>query len=317
LASSAAALPPGYAKRPADASDIPALARVHRSRDDAYGIDPENVVPFFTWLFGLPFVDLSRDTVVVTAGEEPAAFALATRDPASAGDAFRWFGVVAHDHAGRSLGTWLVEWAHRLVDERREREGDFIVRSTVPVEDEDGRRLIERAGYRHVRTSWDMARRLDAAEDAGEPPEGVAIRRFVEGRDERVFWEVTEAAFAEHFAHSPTPYESFEGEWYNSSDWNADRVLLAETEGEVVGALGWVEASPEGYIPTVGVLPEHRKRGIATALLRRAFADIAAAGFSRAGLSVDAANTTGAVELYRKVGMEPVREALIYERQQR
>jgi mycothiol synthase len=315
LANSALGAPPaGYTARSADRSDVPALVRVHRSRDDAHGIVPENVEPFLTWLLGLPYVDVARDTVVVVDGEEPAAFGVGTRDPASTGSAFRWFGVVAPEHAGRSIGSWLVDWAHALVDRRHTSEGEFLVRTMVPEEDEGARRLIERSGYRHVRTSWDMACKLGDGEEPGEPPAGVAIRPFREGRDERVFWEVSEAAFAEHFAHTPTPFESWEGEWYSSSDWHADRVLLAEVDGDVAGALAWVQAPPEGYIATLGVLREQRGRGIATALLRRAFADIAAAGFSSAGLSVDTANATGAVDLYRKAGMEPVRESLIYER---
>jgi mycothiol synthase len=291
------------------------MAAVWRRRDEAFGIHPEAVEPFLTWLLGLPYTDLGRDTVIVSAGDEPAAFGIGTRDPASPGSSFRWFAIVAPAHAGRSLGSWLVDWTHDLIERRSETEGDFIVRSVVPNEDDGGRRLIERSGYRHVRTSWDMLRKLADGDEPGAPPVDVTIRRFRPGRDERAFWEVSEAAFEEHYGHTPTPYESWEGEWYTSSDWHPDRVLLAEVDGEPVGAVAWVEAPPEGYIATLGVLREHRGRGIATALLRRAFADIAAAGFSGASLSVDAANTTGAVELYRKAGMEAVREALIYERQ--
>jgi mycothiol synthase len=290
------------------------MALVWRRRDEAFGIHPEAVEPFLTWLSGLPYTDLGRDTVIVSAGEEPVAFAIGARDPASPGASFRWFAIVSPAHAGRSLGSWLLDWAHDLVERRRQSEGDFIVHTAVPQEDEGGRRLVERSGYRHVRTSWDMLRKLADREEPGLAPEGVTIRRFRTGQDERAFWEVTESSFAEHFGHTPTPYESWEGEWYTSSDWHPDRVLLAEVDGEPVGVLAWVAAPPEGYIATLGVLREHRGRGIGTALLRRGFGDIAAAGFSGASLSVDTANATGAVELYRKFGMEPVREALIYER---
>jgi ribosomal protein S18 acetylase RimI-like enzyme len=148
-------------------------------------------------------------------------------------------------------------------------------------------------------------------------PDGVDIRTFEPGRDERTFWLVTETAFEEHFNHTPTPYESWEAMWYTADDFVAERILLAEHGGEVVGETAWVDSDPDGYIVSVGVLPTHRGRGIAQALLRRAFADIAAAGFPNATLTVDSENSTGAVELYRSVGMEPIRETHIFERASR
>jgi ribosomal protein S18 acetylase RimI-like enzyme len=90
-------------------------------------------------------------------------------------------------------------------------------------------------------------------------------------------------------------------------------VLLAEHDGVVVGETAWVEAGTDGYIPSVGVLAAYRGRGIGTALLRTAFVRIADAGFANATLSVDSENTTGAVGVYRSVGMEPVRESHVFE----
>lgn len=225
-----------------------------------------------------------------------------------------WFGVVDPDHHGRGVGGSLIGWAHDLIDERRLEEGAFEVRTMFPASDDAAHRLFEDAGYRYVRTSWDMHRSLDGDLEPGESPAGITIRTFRTGRDERTLWQVTEAAFADHFGFTHSPFESFEGEWYRTEDWNPDRALLAEHDGEVIGELAWVDATPDGYIASVGVLPAYRGRGIAQALLRRAFADIAAAGFSSVTLSVDSENTTGAVELYRTVGMEQVREAHMFQR---
>ena len=93
-------------------------------------------------------------------------------------------------------------------------------------------------------------------------------------------------------------------------------MLLAEVGGVVVGETAWVEAGADGYIPSVGVLASHRRRGIGRALLRATFVRIAEAGLANATLSVDSENTTGAVGLYRSVGMEPVRESHVFERTQ-
>ena len=57
-----------------------------------------------------------------------------------------------------------------------------------------------------------------------------------------------------------------------------------------------------------------RSRGLGLALLRQSFADFAARGANRVGLVVDAENTTGAVRLYERAGMRPVRRLDVYER---
>ena len=99
-----------------------------------------------------------------------------------------------------------------------------------------------------------------------------------------------------------------------------DRHLSPETP------LWWVEAAPpasgpvaclwlgnavdqqqgdrHGYILVLYVLPEHRRRGIATALLKTAQAWAQARGDRQIGLQVFADNAA-ALALYRKLGYQP------------
>lgn len=315
MASNARELPAGYASRPATADTIAELAELSRRYDLALGLRPDNAASFLGWIMQLPYVDLRDDSIVIVGDKAVVGFALATRDPASEGSALHWFGIVDPEHRGRSLGSSLVGWAARRAEERAKAEGAFALRTMCPAPDAAAHELFASARYAHVRTVWDMHRDLPNDASAGALPDGVTIRTFQTDRDERTFWRVSEAAFEGHFGMTPSPYESWEGEWYRSDDWNPDRVLLAERDGAVVGELGWVDAVPDGYIVSLGVLEAHRGRGIAKALLRRAFTDIAQAGFANATLSVDTENATGAVGLYRGVGMEPVREAHVFERE--
>jgi mycothiol synthase len=306
-------LPEGYARRPVALDDVGSLTGVANRSDDALGLRHDATESFLRWVLPLPFIDHDRDTVIVEGAAGAAGFGIAIRDPASEGSELHWTAIVDPAQRGRGLGRWLVNWA-LSVAERRAAEGPFEVRTGVPRVDRSGTELIRGAGFRHVRTNWEMHRDFPEAPEPGEPPEDVSIRTFETGRDERTLWQLNESAFSEHFGFTPTPYESFESELYAAADWRPERALLAERDGDVVGAVVWVEAGPDGYIPTVGVLAPHRGRGIAQALLRRAFADIAAAGFTGASLHVDSENATGAVELYRKVGMEPIRETLTFQR---
>jgi mycothiol synthase len=309
-----ATLPTGYDRRPASLDDVEALAEMWARHDAHLGLRPESATAFLRWLLGLPYVSRERDTVIVELDDRPVAVGIAGHDPTSPGAAFHWRAVVDAAHVGRGLGAWLVAWAIGIADHRSAEEGPYDLQTIIPAPDEAGGALLEASGFEQVRIGWDMHLDLPVDEIDRSQPEGVHLRTFEPGRDERTFWRVAEAAFEQHFGHAPTPFETWVQEWYAADSWDPARVLLAEQGGEVVGELAWVDADPDGYIVSVGVLEAHRGLGIAQALLRRAFADIETAGFAHATLSVDAENATGAVQLYRSVGMEPVREDRVFQR---
>jgi mycothiol synthase len=308
-------LPAGYRGRPLSLDDVDAISRVWRRCDASLGVHPEAPESFLNYVMRLPFVVHQRDTRAVERDDELVAFAVVQRDPASDGSALSWFADVDPSHQGRGIGSSILRWALDVAARRMHHEGAFDVQTMASAPNAKARLLFEGAGFRHLRSMWDMHRDVRGYDGAAALPDDVAIRTFRAGRDERTFWRVTEDAFAEHFNHTPTPFESWEASWLAAGDLHPDRMLLAERDGAVVGETAWVDSEPDGYIVSVGVLPEHRGHGIAQALLRRAFADIAAAGFPNATLTVDAENTTGAVELYRKVGMEPIRETHIFQRE--
>jgi ribosomal protein S18 acetylase RimI-like enzyme len=311
---SRATLPTGYDRRPASLDDVEALSEMWARNDAHLELRPESAMAFLRWLLGLPYVSSERDTVIVEQGGRPVALGIAGHDPTSPGAAFHWNAVVDPAHLGRGLGGWLVAWASGVADGRAAREGPYDLQTVIPAPDRAGGALLEASGFDQVRTAWDMHLDLPVPGLVRSRPDGVQLRPFQTGRDERTFWLVSEAAFEQHFGHAPTPFETWVQEWYASDGWDPARVILAERGGEVVGELAWVDADPDGYIVSVGVLEGHRGLGIAKALLRQAFADISAAGFAHATLSVDAENVTGAVQLYRSVGMETVRESRVFQR---
>jgi ribosomal protein S18 acetylase RimI-like enzyme len=152
-----------------------------------------------------------------------------------------------------------------------------------------------------------MGRGLSSDEDAGAAPAGVIIRAFETGRDERALHDVNEASFADHWGFRSIPYETFAAEMYGAEDWDPSLAHLAEVDGEVVGHSVALSFAGEGYVAVLGVVPARRGRGIAKALLRRSFAELAKRGHREVRLGVDAQNPTGAVALYESVGMTPYR----------
>jgi mycothiol synthase len=307
-------LPAGCSARPVTLEDIPALSSLFRRRDEGFGLVPEPAESFLGWMLRLPFVRLERDTVVVERDDAIVAALTAHRDPASVGSVMRSEGVVDPASRGEGLGAWLVEWLMALTAERRD-EWPFDIHALTPSVDNAAHALLLGHGFAHIRGSWEMELDLATPRAAVELPAGVALRVFEVGRDERRFWELHETAFVDHFDYSPTPFETFEAEWFASDSWDPSAVVFAESDGEAVGVIAWVEGgTTDGYIADVSVLPSHRRRGIAAALLRRAFDDIARAGRRRATLTVDSENTTGAAGVYERVGMRPYREWHVYAR---
>jgi mycothiol synthase len=294
-------------------ADIPELSALFRRRDEGLGLVPEPVESFLGWMLRLPFVDLERDTVVVERESVVVAAVTGFRDASSAGSVLRSEGVVDPASRGRGLGVWLVDWLEALTETRRD-EWPFDIHALTPSVDVAAHELLRRAGFSHVRTSWEMELDLGHPGTAVDLPPGVTLRPFEVGRDERRFWQLHETAFVEHFDYSPTPFETFEAEWYASESWDASAIVFAEADGDAVGVVAWVDAVTDGYIADVSVLPSHRRRGIAAALMHRAFDDIARAGKQRATLTVDSENTTGAAGVYERVGMRPYREWHVYAR---
>lgn len=295
-------LPDGYRERPVTDADLDAVERLVDDADRALGLDPDPIRDFLTWIWHLPSTELARDTRLVVSGTDVACFAQGMWNPDEGGplDAL----IRVHpDHVGRGLGSRFLSWAEALAAER----GSAGVRMMAPDLDGPAHALLSSRGYAHVRSFWTMGKQLDPGEDAGTTPAGVAIRVFETGRDERTLHEVNEASFADHWGFRPVPYETFAAEMYEPGDWDPALAFLADVDGQAVGHVVALSFEGHGYIAVLGVVPTHRGRGIAKSLLRRAFFELATRGFREVRLGVDAQNPTGAVALYERVGMTPLR----------
>jgi ribosomal-protein-alanine N-acetyltransferase len=83
------------------------------------------------------------------------------------------------------------------------------------------------------------------------------------------------------------------------------RYTVAVEDQRIVGYLGVMYVMDELHVNTVGVLPGHEGRGIASSLLDDAWAEARARGVLRATLEVAVSNTR-AQRLYYRYGFKPV-----------
>jgi mycothiol synthase len=301
-------LPDGYTRRPATDADLEPVVGLLDDADRALGLDPDPIREYLTWIWHVPSTDLERDTRLVMHGTQVAGYVHGTWSPEEGGPLDGLIRVHP-DHRARGIGSWALAWAEALAAER----GSQGIRVKIPDRNADGRALLTSRRYVRVRSSFTMGRDLAADEEAGAPPPGVLIRAFETGRDEHALHEVYEASFADHWGFRSIPYATFEQGMYGAEDWDPSLAHFAEVDEQVVGHVVALSFAGEANIESIGVIPAWRSRGIAKALLHRAFAALAKRGHREVRLGVDAQNPTGAVALYESVGMTPYRSYDIFD----
>ena len=174
-------------------------------------------------------------------------------------------------------------------------------------------------GFTAVRHLLELRLDLHAPPPGPRWPAGVTVRTFRPGEDEEVLWRAHQAAFADVPTHLPIDRDDFLTDRAPADD--PGLVLLAEhakPEPEVIAVAvcraGTEVAAEEGWVRDLGVLPAWRRRGVAMALLRAAFARFRERGLTGVALEVDDVTLDGAVALYRRAGMRVTHRTDVLER---
>lgn len=213
----------------------------------------------------------------------------------------------------RDVAAVLLAEAEKLSRE----QGATAVRAFTQGDEPVLRRVLDGAGWKPIRYSFQM--RIDLDDELPEPrwPDGLALRNLRQGEEERVY-EAHMDAFADHWEHHRYSFEDWRAFHVTEHSFDPSLWWLVD-DGDELAAISlnaWhFSGDPQfGWIGVLGVRPQWRRRGVATALLRHSFRDFRNRGATRVGLGVDGENTTGAVRLYEQVGMRQVRRNDTYEK---
>jgi ribosomal protein S18 acetylase RimI-like enzyme len=224
------------------------------------------------------------------------------------GDLWEEEDVVQLDVAAPGRWEPFLEWAEERADVRR-------TRLFVP----DGHelaQLAEERGYLLSRSSYTMEVDLPVAGPV--VPEGIELRAYRPDRDAELVRATVNEAFAEDPLWHEVSASNFREFYVKSRGFEPELWLLAWNGSEPAGAvLAYSERVGDpglGWVGTLAVRPLWRRRGLGEALLRAAFVALHERGFRRAGLGVDTENVTGALRLYERAGMRPVRRYDNWER---
>ena len=222
-------------------------------------------------------------------------------------------GVVARiDPASTGAGSQetmreLVGWALQLS------RAAGAVAAQVWVGPGHASELAER-GLEMVRPWWRMDRGLDAGLSPAVAVDGY---RMLDGSAVMGPWaEMHNRSFGDHWRFSPRSEEELmEGK-------EPALCLMAVTESGEPAAVtlcqmetyaGDRRPQPVGLVSSVGTLPEHRRRGLASWLVAEGLLRLRAAGARHSSLYVDGCNHTRAFDTYAKLGFEVAFVAEVWE----
>ncbi|WP_156250487.1 GNAT family N-acetyltransferase [Pseudactinotalea terrae] len=232
-------------------------------------------------------------------------------------------GGVDPAHRHRGIGTAMLDWELGRARQLLARSDRSVpARLVVHVEEgmPDSVHMLTTRGFQPRRYYTELRR------DLALPLPPVVLKRPLEivpwsaELDEQVRL-AHNVAFAEHWVSEPQTAESWaQGRTYFVPEWSFIVLDRTTDRAQVVGyllsskyeqdwpSLGW----SEGYIDLLGVRPDWRGRGIATALVSQALHAYATSGMQYASLGVDTQEPGEVFGLYSKLEFEPTRGSTMY-----
>lgn len=206
---------------------------------------------------------------------------------------------------GGGIGTALLRLLETRARQRTvEEPPDARVTLTIPANARNraAEQLFAQHGYVAVRHAWRMAIEMDRPPPESVWPEGVAVRVFAPGVDERPVFDTIQEAFADVWGRAPMRFERW-AEWTGQAGFDPALWFLAGAGGDIVGAVLAEQEPDSGHVVQVGVRRAWRRRGVGLALLLHTFGEFYRRGERRVFLTVDAESLTGATRLYERAGM--------------
>ena len=176
--------------------------------------------------------------------------------------------------------------------------------------------VLRRLGLEMTRPWWRMDRSLTAELPPSTPVAGYHLQDGL-SLPHGIWADMHNRTFADHWSFTARS----EGELMHGKSPELCLMAVATGTGERAGLTlcqletyaGDRRLQPVGMVSSVGTLPEHRRRGLATWMVTEGLHRLRAAGASEASLYVDGLSQTRAFDVYRKLGFELAFEAEVWE----
>jgi mycothiol synthase len=315
-----------FTLRPGTLEDLPeAVAMFNACSREASGRD-EFELENYRNEWSDPGIDLAADTRIAQTPEGEIVGCIEVWNTPPYTRCWIW-GRVHPLFRGQGIGTALMDWAEQRAQVALERapEGTRIaLEAGIISSHQPTTELFEQRGFVAVRHSFNMARDLDDQLPAPTWPAGITVRTMQPG-DELAVYRAENETFRDHWGHVETPEEQGYPLWRHRAleePAHDPTLWFLAIDGDEIAGIALCDSfrigEPDmGWVGTLGVRRPWRRRGLAAALLYHSFAELRRRGRTRVGLGVDADSLTGATRLYEKVGMRPIRDFVLFEKELR
>ncbi|HVB21818.1 MAG TPA: GNAT family N-acetyltransferase [Ktedonobacteraceae bacterium] len=175
--------------------------------------------------------------------------------------------------------------------------------------------LFEQEGFSIVRSTWRMEIEMEQTPPEPVLPQGIIIRSFVPGQDERATFEANDEAFRDHWGHVPGDYDAWLRWAIEREDFDPSLYFLACDNDRIAGVSLCLQKPASGWVDDLSVRRPWRHGGVGMALLQHTFREFYRRGIYNVALDVDSQNLTGATRLYQRAGMQMTRRFNTYEKE--
>jgi ribosomal protein S18 acetylase RimI-like enzyme len=322
-------LPAGYQARPAQMDDVEAAVELWNAWSrQVLGVDKfDPAETAGEW--ETPGFNLATDTCVVIAPEGRLVGYGEIWD-AVPHVTINYWGHAHPDYDAPSIEAYLLKWAERRARQsipKAPPEARVALTYFQLSIDEATARPVKEAGFELIRHSLRMVIELNGKPPEPEWPAGITVRATRPGQDERAIFQAIREAFKDHWGYVDRPFDDefqrFLHRQNTREGFDPTLWFLAMDGDEIAGvSLCWnkVHDDPDmGWVGTLGVRRNWRRRGLGLALLQHSINQFYQRGWRKVGLGVDAQNLTGATRLYLRAGMrsDPEKQHDLYEKELR
>jgi mycothiol synthase len=228
---------------------------------------------------------------------------------------------VVPEFRGCGIETPLMETALGELKAR----GMTIAQTWADSSEKERIELFEGLHFRHIRVFSVMEMELsELSQNIGENKQVIVrpLRKELED-DIKLFDWLGNETYKEDLDYSPRTLEETRHFLFLDPYLQEKEVLFALLDGESVGCVGvgideklnLEKQTQAGEVFAIGVLKEHRRKGIGTELMLHALERLKAKGMTKAILGVEDENVTQAKKLYEKLGFSIKKREVILERE--
>jgi mycothiol synthase len=228
------------------------------------------------------------------------------------------------DARRRGVGTALVAWAEersralRVAGALGEPGAVHEMSGATDENNQGSSAFAEAIGYRPIRYSFEMRRRLDQPIPDAPLPAGLELRPVRDADTRRIF-DANAEAFQDHWEATVRTDDDFR-HWMEDPDTDPSLWQVAWDGDEVAGVsinTVYTEENERlginvGWLDQVSVRRPWRRKGVGAAVIAESLRVLRDRGIDEASLGVDAENPTGALALYERLGFTRHRAFRIY-----